>query len=227
MRLSLCCVVFLVACQSDSVKGVKEHGDSKDPKDAATERDAAVDAAAPSDVEEHKPSKVDWILDQGCEPSSATDPCERCKAEQCCITESRVGSADTVAYARCGNACVAEGKKSFADCWIDCAGPHPDGTARFAAAFGCTQVLCKSEDACAKSTPSYCDTCLREDCTQEYLTILGTREGFLWFQCNGGCADGDGVCYQRCMDNYPNLDEDLTRLTECQASRCPSCTTMF
>jgi hypothetical protein len=227
MRSSLWCIVFVVACQSDSGKGVRQQADSKGPTDAVTAGDAAIDAGAPMEVEDDEPSKVDWILDQFCKPSSATDACDRCEAAQCCVTKSQVASAETKAYAQCVNACVAEKKKPSADCWIDCDEPHPEGTGRFAAYFGCTQLLCSGDDACGDSTRSDCDVCLAKECTKEYLTILGTREGFLWFQCNGGCVDGDGPCYQKCIDDYPNLEPDLKRMAKCQASRCSSCPTTF
>lgn len=237
MRWSLCCIVFLVGCQSDSGKSAQQQPASTSPRDAATGPSdaatgshAAIDAGAP-EVEEDEPSKVDWILDQFCRPSATTDACDRCKAEKCCVTEREARTGESKAYAQCVSPCVAENEKPVADCWIDCDKAHPEGTGVFAASVGCHQVVCGGADACGDSTATAtaadCDTCLERECTKEYLTILGTREGFLWFQCNGGCIDADGRCYQRCMDDYPELEEDLRRMAKCQASRCSACPTMF
>lgn len=225
MRLSLVCIVFLLACQSDSRTSNRQHADSKGPTAEKSESDAAIDAQAP-DVEDDEPSKVDWILNQSCEPRAEPDACDRCEAEKCCNATARTAAPETQAYVRCTSDCL-NAKKTVAECYTSCDALHPSGTEDFASFFACNVLLCGGADACGDGPRSGCDLCLTTRCLEEYLTILGTREGFLWFQCNGACADGDGTCYVQCVERYPNLEPDLLRMAECQASQCSMCPEML
>jgi hypothetical protein len=210
--------VLITACGSDS------HNDLHDPQPVRTDAGQEAGKDAGPDVEEDDEEfPLDWVLHQSCEPSDLEDTCKRCEAEKCCEAAEATQTPAVRDIARCWVDCTQPGG-SVADCWELCDSEHPGGIEPFATYFVCTQQQCSAEEyGCNDEPKSGCERCMNDNCGSEYVGLLGSRVGFLWFWCNGACRSNDGTCYDQCVETYSEALPLLERMGECMASECPNC----
>jgi hypothetical protein len=131
------------------------------------------------------------VLNQHCQPSSADDRCERCLADECCVSESVCVLSDECAQVHsCINDCGP------ASCWKACFDANPKGAKEVLERFVCLFAFCATAEACFDENDPDLD-CDNAHCMESRSLCWLDPDCYFLTVCMSEC-DEDAECEEAC-----------------------------
>ena len=152
------------------------------------------------------------FLHQSCAPTSAANPCAKCKQEHCCQTvDVCIKDPDCTALTLCMASC------NTANCRNDCLSAHPTGAQKYAPNQACFGIQCSGPTACKNA--GACLTCVVTQCRTAYANCVGDATCFMLFECFASC-NGIVPCANACYAKYPSATSTFDTFVTCQSNLC-------
>jgi len=163
-------------------------------------------------------------LNQVCEPRpDPPTPCRACYWEKCCDTWDACFAEgvnpDCDDLTTCIQACTDPLEPCIESCFAD----HPNSVTTLLEQVGCSVTYCGADQVdCDVSMRDDCDKCLYEDCSDPFVNLLSTGEGYLLWTCLSDCGSGDGgvPCTEACFDAHPDAQDAGFLWADCIDYHC-------
>ncbi len=151
------------------------------------------------------------VLCEQCDPSTLSDACERCDAENCCTATANIfppgpGGALGTCWANCPD---------YA-CEQACYDMYPEQLVYLGSWIACFEVHCRAPALC--SPLADCGTCRATECADELAACYTNPACYQAIACVGNCPGM--TCSSACLAEFSDGTVAFEALGACLAMRC-------